>query len=143
MENNERVPSQAIGSLGATAIAGTRAGGGNRRLPWLPLACSLRATMLVHSVFFWLKEELSAAQRAEFRREVETLTTLRGVERGFVGTPAAVAERPVVDRSYSVGLTLLFRDRGAHDAYQVDPAHQAFLTRFKASWVRVQIYDCE
>jgi hypothetical protein len=32
--------------------------------------------MLIHSVFFWLKSELTDAQRAEFRRGVESLAAI-------------------------------------------------------------------
>ncbi|HVS53526.1 MAG TPA: Dabb family protein [Opitutaceae bacterium] len=99
--------------------------------------------MLVHSVFFWLKPELTAAQRAEFRRGVESLAAVKAVEKIYVGTPAAVADRPVVDRSYSVALTVICRDVAAQNAYQVDPLHLAFVAQFKSFWTRVQIYDAE
>ncbi|MBI5382710.1 MAG: Dabb family protein [Opitutae bacterium] len=100
--------------------------------------------MLVHNVFFWLKPELTAAQRAEFRRGVESLLTIKPhVAQGFVGTPAAVADRPVVDKTYSVALTIVCRDVAAHNAYQVDPVHLAFVEKFKSCWTRVQIYDAE
>jgi len=97
--------------------------------------------MLIHTVLFWLTPELSAAQRAEFRRGVETLAQIRAAEQVFVGAPAATADRPVIDRSYAVGLTVICRDVAAHDAYQADPIHLAFVARFQSCWTRVQIYD--
>ena len=36
--------------------------------------------MLVHAVYFWLKPELTDAQRADFRRGVETLAGIDVVE---------------------------------------------------------------
>ena len=59
--------------------------------------------MLVHSVYFWLKPELTPAQRADFRRGLETLKGITCVERVFVGAPAPVPDRPVVDKSVCVG----------------------------------------
>lgn len=103
----------------------------------------LRGTMLVHSVFFWLKPDLTAEQRAEFRRGVESLATIRSVEHVYVGTPAKTAKRPVIEDSYSVALTVICKDVAAHDAYQVDPAHLQFVETFKTFWTRVQIYDAE
>jgi hypothetical protein len=97
--------------------------------------------MLIHTVFFWLKPELTTAQRAEFRREVEKLAGIKAVEKIYVGTPAATAKRPIIDDSYSVALTVLCRDVAAHDAYQVDPLHLAFVEKCKSMWTRVQIYD--
>jgi hypothetical protein len=44
--------------------------------------------MHVHSVFFWLKPDLTAAQRAEFLRGIESLTGIKSVEKLYVGTPA-------------------------------------------------------
>jgi hypothetical protein len=100
-------------------------------------------TMLVHSVYFWLKPELTAAQRADFRCGVESLAAIKAVERLYVGTPAATERRPAVDRSYSVALTAILRDVAAQNAYQVDPIHLAFVNTFKTFWTKVQIYDAE
>ena len=99
--------------------------------------------MLVHSVYFWLKPETTAAQRAEFRAGLESLRGVRPVDALYIGAPAAIAERPVVDRSYTFALTAIFKDIAAHDAYQVDPLHKAFLDKFRALWTRVQVYDAE
>jgi hypothetical protein len=97
--------------------------------------------MLVHTVYFWLKPDLSPAQRAEFRRGVESLAQIASVVEVYVGTPAATEKRPVIDGSYSFALTVLLKDVAAHDAYQADPVHLAFIAACKAFWIRVQIYD--
>jgi hypothetical protein len=99
--------------------------------------------MLLHAVYFWLKPGLTAAQRAEFRRGVESLAAIPHVVQVHVGTPAAVPDRPVVDRTFDVGLTVVCRDVAAHNAYQADPIHRAFVARFSSYWTRVQIYDAE
>jgi hypothetical protein len=99
--------------------------------------------MLVHTVYFWLKPDLTAAQRAEFRRGVESLGGIKSVEKIYVGTPAKTEKRPIIDDSYSVGLTVLCKDVAAHDAYQVDPIHHKFIEQCKQYWTRVQIYDAE
>ena len=97
--------------------------------------------MLVHTVYFWLKPELTAQQRADFRRGVESLSAIKSVERVYVGTPAKTEKRPVIDDSYSVALTVVCKDIAAHDAYQIDPIHLAFVNTFKTFWFKVQIYD--
>jgi hypothetical protein len=99
--------------------------------------------MLVHTVYFWLKPELTPAQRAEFRRGVESLGGIKAVDRIYVGTPAKTEKRPVIDDSYSVALTVVCKDVAAHDAYQVDPIHLKFVETCKTFWTRVQIYDAE
>jgi hypothetical protein len=55
--------------------------------------------MLVHTVYFWLKPELTPAQRAEFRQGIESLSGIPAVEAIYVGTPAATEKRPVIDDS--------------------------------------------
>jgi hypothetical protein len=97
--------------------------------------------MLVHSVYFWLKPKLTSAQRAEFRRGVETLAGIKSVEKVYVGVPAPTPKRPVIDDSYSVALTVICKNVAAQDAYQVDPIHLKFVENFKTYWSRVQIYD--
>ncbi len=99
--------------------------------------------MLVHTVYFWLKPELTDSERAEFRKGVESLGTIPSVSAVYVGTPAATTPRPVIDRSYSVALTVICKDVAAHDAYQVDPIHERFINAFKTYWSKVQIYDAQ
>jgi Stress responsive A/B Barrel Domain len=99
--------------------------------------------MLVHSVFFWLKPGLTAGERARFRAEVGKLAAIRTMERIYIGAPAALAVRSVTERSFDVALTIVFADGAAHDAYQVDPLHLAFVDGNKESWARVQVFDSE
>jgi hypothetical protein len=99
--------------------------------------------MLVHSVYFWLKPGLTAGERSRFRSEVGKLGAIRTIEKIYVGGPATLAERDVTERTFDVALTIVFRDGAAHDAYQVDPVHLAFVEGNKASWTRVQVFDSE
>jgi Stress responsive A/B Barrel Domain len=99
--------------------------------------------MLVHTVYFWLKSDLTPAQRAEFRTNVETLGTIPSVSQFFCGNPAGVPDRPIIDKSFSVAITVVCKNVAAHDAYQVDPIHLTFIAKSKAMWERVQIYDAE
>jgi hypothetical protein len=96
--------------------------------------------MFTHCVFFWLKDGLSAAERAEFEEKGRALASLPSVVTGTFGTPAAT-DRPVIDRSYSYGLMVVFKDEAGHDAYQVDPVHDAFRKDCAKYWSKVVIYD--
>ena len=99
-------------------------------------------TMLVHTVIFYLRSDLTEAQKTEFRNEgLESLRAIKAVKELHIGTPAPIPPRPVVDASYSFAISALFADVDGHNAYQVDPAHIAFVTRFKTYWTKVQIYD--
>ena len=100
-------------------------------------------TMLFHCVYFYLKPELTPAQRADFRRGVETLAGIKSVEKVSIGVPAGTTPRPVIDANYDVALVVQCRDVAAEAAYQVDPLHLAFVEKYKTFWTRVQIYDSQ
>ncbi|MBI1369741.1 MAG: Dabb family protein [Planctomycetes bacterium] len=98
--------------------------------------------MFHHCVHFWLREDLSDADRRKFIDGVKAIGKSANVKSVRVGVPAGTP-RPVVDNSYSVQLLVVFADKAAHDAYQSpdDPVHQKFIDTFKTFWTRVLIYD--
>lgn len=96
--------------------------------------------MFIHTVYFWLRRDLSPAERASFAQGVQSLARLPSVRYGWVGTPADT-DRPVIDRTYDVGLTTVFDDKAGHDAYQEHADHLAFIANHSAKWIRVVVYD--
>lgn len=99
--------------------------------------------MLVHSVYFWLKPELTPEKRDAFRGGLESLHGIQTVASLYVGQPAGTAPRPVIERSYDFALVAVLENVAAHDAYQADPLHKAFLQEFSSYWSRVLIFDAE
>src|SRR5262245_31009698 len=96
--------------------------------------------MFVHSVYFWLKPDLTAEQSAKFWELVRPLTTIESVRHGYVGTPAST-DRPIIDRSYSCALVLAFDDDKGHDLYQDHPVHDKFRQDCATFWSKIVIYD--
>lgn len=96
--------------------------------------------MFIHSVYFWLKPELTEDQRATFWAGVNSLTTITSVRQGFVGTPAST-DRPIIDRSYTCALIIICDDEVSQEAYQVDPIHDKFREECGEFWSKVLIYD--
>jgi len=103
----------------------------------------LEVFMLSHIVVLWLKDDLSDAQRSAFRQGLESLKAIESVRGVYIGAPAKTGDRPVIDKSYSFALTVLFDTIQDHDVYQVHPLHLGFLKHFGAFWTRVLIYDYE
>ncbi|TVP78340.1 MAG: Dabb family protein [Puniceicoccaceae bacterium] len=97
--------------------------------------------MLVHNVFFYLRKNLDGPEITEFRMGLESLKSIEHVEAVYIGSPAPVAERPALVANYDFCLTVLLKDVSAHDAYQLDPLHQAFLQTHKEKWKKVRVYD--
>jgi hypothetical protein len=99
--------------------------------------------MLVHTVYFWLKEGLSDQDKAQFRAGVQTLAEIESTTSTFIGKPATTEPRPIIDRSYDLGLTVVLEDLAAHDEYQADPIHLKFIEDCAHLWDRVKIYDAD
>ena len=99
--------------------------------------------MLVHTVIFWLKKDLSEDQKVVFINEVKTLSEIPSVENFYLGTPAPTPKRPVIEDSYDYAITVVLKDMNAHDDYQVDPIHLDFINKCKDMWERVVIYDAD
>ena len=99
--------------------------------------------MLVHTVIFWLKKDLTEDQKLIFINEVNTLGEISSVENFHLGTPAPTPKRPVIEDSYDYAITVVLKDMEAHDHYQVDPIHLEFIDKCKDLWERVVIYDAD
>ena len=96
--------------------------------------------MFIHSVYYWLRPDLTAEQHQTFCACVHSLTTIETVQQAYYGGPAPI-ERSVIERGYSLGLIVLFADQAAHDQYQVHPIHQRFREQCSALWSKVVVYD--
>ena len=100
--------------------------------------------MLVHTVLFWLEKGLSRNQITEFRMGLETLKHIKSAEAVYIGSPANTPPRPrVLLSTYDFCLTVILRDIKAHDVYQTDPLHKAFIQTYSPYWKRVRVYDAD
>jgi hypothetical protein len=98
--------------------------------------------MIIHTVFFWLRKDLTAEERALFDSEVRRLTQISYLERGYVGTPAPTEKRPVTDNTFDYSALLHFKSLEDHDFYQAKcEDHTRFVKTCKPLWERVTIYD--
>lgn len=94
----------------------------------------------IHTVYFWMKEDISSEDRQAFHQGVAKLTKCKTILNSFIGPPAGTP-REVVDNTYEYALLLFFRNKADHDIYQIDPDHNTFIDNFKHLWARVQVYD--
>jgi hypothetical protein len=100
--------------------------------------------MLVHTVYFWLKEGSPAGERDRLAQSCrELLGKIPTVKHLWAGAPAGTPKREVIDASYDCALTVILADLAAHDVYQEHPLHLEFIARHKGNWKKVQIYDAE
>jgi hypothetical protein len=96
---------------------------------------------LIHSVFFWLKEDISPEDEKAFLEGVNSLRAVSTIKNCYIGPPAPTEARNVVDNTYSYALIVHFDDVAGQDAYQIDPIHLKFVEDHKDKWTKVIVYD--
>lgn len=98
---------------------------------------------VVHTVFFWLKNQGNQADLEALYQGVKALTTIEEIQTAYIGTPADTKDRPVIDGSYDLSITFVFKDAADQDVYQIHPTHLKFVEEKKHLWERVVVYDAQ
>lgn len=106
-------------------------------------ATSDASKMLAHMVYFALNEPTDENKRKVLDGCQKYLTGHPGTVFYAAGTCATEYDRPVNDRDFDVALQLVFKDRGAQDAYQVSERHKQFVDECKPLWKKVRVFDSE
>ncbi|MBQ4913908.1 Dabb family protein [Maribacter sp. MMG018] len=96
-----------------------------------------------HTVFFWLKNPDSQADRTAFVTSLKKfLDNSAYAKTKFIGTPPK-ASRDVVDGSFTYSLILSFDSAEAQQAYQDEAPHKVFIKESEALWEKVIVYDSQ
>ncbi|MBL8830027.1 MAG: Dabb family protein [Planctomycetaceae bacterium] len=98
--------------------------------------------MLAHNVYFALNEPTPANVQKLIAACHNYLSKHPGTVFYCSGSLSDL-DRPVNDRDWDVGLHVIFKDRAAHDAYQVHPEHLKFIEENKPSWKKVRVFDTD
>lgn len=96
---------------------------------------------LIHTVYFWMNEDVTETEKAEFHEALKTLKEIDLIQQGWIGTAAPTEERGVIDSSYDFSITFIFDSVEDEAAYQIHPDHATFVEENSANWARVQVYD--
>lgn len=97
--------------------------------------------MVVHHVFFWLKNPSSTADRDKLIEGLKTLKKIETIRQLHIGVPASTEKRDVVDNSYSVSELMFFDDVAGQNTYQEHPIHKKFVENCSSLWEKVIVYD--
>ena len=107
----------------------------------LPLPKPNQNKVLIHHVFFWLKNPSS---KEDLNKLIAGLKTLKGIEtvrQIHIGVPASTEKRDVVDNSFSASEILYFDDLAGQKVYQDHPIHKKFVDDCSGLWEKVIVYD--
>lgn len=94
---------------------------------------------IVHSVYFELRDPGQA--RALAAACERRLGSIPGILSLSAGPREASQERATNDQRFDVGLTILFADRAALEAYLVHPVHLALVEEYQAALVGLRVFD--
>ncbi|MEM8525844.1 MAG: Dabb family protein [Bacteroidota bacterium] len=95
----------------------------------------------IHTVFFWMKDNMTDAEHQQFQEGLQSLSEIETVKHFYLGKPADSARREVVDHSFDYSIIVHFADQAGHDAYQPHEIHQAFVANNSSLWTDVKVYD--
>lgn len=96
---------------------------------------------LIHTVYFWFKDEVSTNRIQSFENDLEQLSKVSSIQSFYYGPPATTEERAVVDNTYDIALNVHFASIEDEAKYQVDPIHLKFVEECKDLWEKVAVYD--
>ena len=100
-----------------------------------------KEAMLVHSVYFTLKDRTPAARTKLVDACKKYLTKHPGEVYFSAGALAEDLKRPLNDLDFDVALTIVFKNKAAHDEYQDAKRHKQFIEENKETWKKVRVFD--
>ena len=96
-----------------------------------------------HTVFFWLKNPDSEADRTAFVKSLAKFLDNSGYAKTkFIGKPPK-ASRDVVDGSFTFSLMVSFESAEAQQAYHDEAPHKLFIEESEHLWEKVIVYDSQ
>lgn len=100
----------------------------------------MKESIFVHHVYFWLKNQNSAADKASLIAGLTQLSKIEEIKMAHIGTPAST-DRNVVERGYAVSWLLFFDNPEQEEIYQNHPIHLKFIEDHAHLWDKVIVYD--
>ena len=96
---------------------------------------------VTHVVLCWMDTTLTAEAIDALIDETQKLDEIPGVEKLTVGKPIQ-SDRPIVDDSFSFGMTMEFKSVEKMNAYLSNKRHTSFVTeKIKPHLVKLVVYD--
>jgi len=100
-----------------------------------------KGPMLVHNVFFSLKDGSAEGKKELIASCKKHLKKHPGEAYFAVGPVVDELKREVNDRDFDVALTIVFKNKAAHDQYQDAKRHLQFIEENKEKWKKVRVFD--
>lgn len=99
--------------------------------------------MLQHIVYFYLNEDVTFDQKADFEEGLQELLSIEEVYFYQIGIPGATDERDVTDHSFGYSISSWFETMEDYEVYAEHPVHLEFIDEYSELWTDVKVYDSE
>jgi hypothetical protein len=96
--------------------------------------------MVVHHVYFWLKNPANEVDKADLEAGLESLSKVSTIRLAHIGEPAST-NRGVIERTYSISWLCFFDTLSDEEIYQKHPIHLKFVADCAHLWEKVVVYD--
>ena len=98
---------------------------------------------MIHTVYFWLKKNLSDEDVQKFESCGKELLQIDVIQKGILSKPADTPERPVTNNDFSYSLHLTFSSVEDHNTYQDHPDHEVFVKTFSPWFATASTGGCD
>jgi len=139
MERKKFLSSLALASVGGTVLTSCLNTQSNSETTITQ--AGFHTGFIFHSVYFWLKEGITAEEDKDFLKFFDILKKVPEVQSCHIGKPAKTNPRPVVDNSFSYHIMLTFENLEAITKYEEHPDHLAGIDQYSKYWVKVEVKD--
>ncbi len=96
---------------------------------------------MIHTVFFWLNEDVNNAGKMNFEQGLIDLGKCPQIQAYYWGPVAPTEARGVIDNTYAYAINVHFATLEDEKAYQSEPLHLKFIDDHKDKWAKVVVYD--
>jgi hypothetical protein len=97
--------------------------------------------MIAHDVYFALKDSTPEAKKKLVDACKKYLSKHDGTVFFAAGVRAEDFNQPINDKDFDVSLNLVFKNKAAHDKYQVSELHKQFIAENKDALKAVRVFD--
>ncbi|WP_345232440.1 Dabb family protein [Olivibacter ginsenosidimutans] len=94
-----------------------------------------------HYVLFWLKQDLTAAEVANFTGFFEELRKIPNILSLHYGKAVSSTPRDVVDNTFTYNLLVYFNSLEDLETYGTHPIHLQAIEKYNQYWEKVVVHD--
>ncbi len=98
---------------------------------------------LQHTVFFYLNEDVSREEIAQFESGLQDLAKIEAIFKAEVGVPGPTEGSDAIDNTFAYSIYTWFKTMEDYNDYDKHPDHLEFINTYKHLWADIKVYDSD